>query len=416
MATSDENTARSQALVWPRAGGPLTALIIISGSHAVIHAYSTLMPLIYPLALTDLHFSVVALGIMVALSSLAGGMLQLGAGALTRVIQRHSLIGWGAIAMGLAGAMTATAGTFAQFFAGNLLRSVATSTQHPVGNSLLTDLYERGRRGVAISGHVAGGNLGTVFLTPLAGLLLNAWGWRNALLLLTIPATIAGVAVVVLIHERARPARAGTPLADMIESLRMVRRSWTLSMIFLASLIAAGGRGLGVVILVVPLYLKLHLRLSNGYVTVLYSVLLLGSVAGPLIGGPLSDRIGRRLLLLIAYPLSAVMTLLVLLVPASGPWLPLALAAMGLVVYVESPILQAFLADEAPAAQRDAIFSLYFAVAFGVGALWAAVVGAMIGPFGFGFVFLTMASTYLLAGLCVLAIRAVTASSVAMRE
>ncbi len=392
-------------LVWPRAGGPLTVLIIISGSHAVIHAYSTLMPLVYPLALADLHFSVVALGFMVALSSLAGGLLQLGAGAVTRVIQRHNLIGWGAVGMGIAGIVTGTATTFAQFVAGNLLRSVATSAQHPVGNSLLSDLYERRRRGVAISGHVAGGNVGTVLLTPAAAVLLNAWGWRNALLLLTIPATIAGLAVVTSIHERPRPDHTNTAVGDMLDGLRVVRRSWNLGLIFLASLIAAGGRGLGVVILVVPLYLKLQLHLSNGYVTILYALLLIGSVAGPLIAGPLSDRIGRKALLLIAYPLSALTTLAVLVVPARGPWLALALAAMGLVVYVESPILQAFLADEAPMTQRDAIFSLYFAVAFGVGALWAAGVGAAVGRLGFGFVFVMMAATYLVAGACVLGMR-----------
>jgi len=413
---SDELGGAGGPLVWPRAGGPLMGLVIISSSHAVIHAYSTLMPLLYPLALIDLHFSVVALGVMVAVTSLAGGLLQLGAGAVTRVIQRHSLIGWGAVAMGLAGIVTGTAGTFAQFFAGNLLRSVSTSAQHPVGNSLLSDLYETGKRGVAISGHVAGGNMGTVILTPLAGVLLNAWGWRNALLLLTVPAMVTGLAVVSSISERPRPARQRSAAGDMLEGLRLVRQSWNLVMIFLASLIAAGGRGLGVVILVVPLYLKLQLHLSNAYATVLYSLLLLGSVVGPLVAGPLSDRIGRRTLLLIAYPLSAVTTLAVLATPADGPWLALALAAMGLVVYVESPILQAFLADEAPAIQRDTIFSLYFAVAFGVGALWAAGVGVAIGRFGFGFVFALMAATYLAAGACVVAIRDGVGSSGAMRR
>ena len=170
------------------------------------------------------------------------------------------------------------------------------------------------------------------------------------------------------------------------------------------------------VILVVPLYLKLQLHLSNGYVTILYALLLIGSVAGPLIGGPLSDRIGRKVLLLIAYPLSALTTLAVLVVPARGPWLGLALTAMGLVVYVESPILQAFLADEAPMTQRDAIFSLYFAVAFGVGALWAAGMGAAIGWLGFGFVFVMMAVTYLAAGACVLGMREGTPTPAPVRR
>jgi hypothetical protein len=68
-------------------------------------------------------------------------------------------------------------------------------------------------------------------------------------------------------------------------------------------------------------------------------------------------------------------------------------------------MLQTFLADEAPANERDAIFSLYFAVAFGIGALWAAGIGAAVGPLGFTRVFTLMAFTYLVAGGGVLAMR-----------
>ena len=397
--------APTRGLVWPRIGGPVMVLISISSSHAVIHAYSTLMPLVYPLALTELHFSVFALGVMVAIASLAGGFLQLGAGAVTRVIRRHTLLGLGALGMALAGAITAGATTFLQFSAGNILRSVVTSPQHPIGNSLLSDVYPKTRRGTAIAGHVAGGNVGTLLLTPASAVLLNVLGWQTAVLLLTIPATVAGLVVLAGIGERVRPLRERTAVADMVEGFRQVWRSRNLILIFLASLVAAGGRGLGVVILVVPLYLKLHLHLSNSTVAELYTLLLIGSVVGPLIAGPLSDRVGRRRLLLVAYPFSAVTTVAVLSAPVTGPWLALALAAMGMVVYLESPLLQAFLADEAPPGERDAIFSLYFAVAFGIGALWVAGIAAALGPLGFPTVFAIMATTYVAAAFCVLLMR-----------
>jgi MFS transporter, FSR family, fosmidomycin resistance protein len=391
--------------VWARVGGPIVVLLSISSAHAVIHAYSTLLPLIYPLALTELHFSVFALGIMVAVANLSGGFLQLGAGLVTRVIRRHTLLGLGALVMAVAAALTAASGSFLQFSLGNVLRSIATSPQHPIGNSLLSDLYQRARHGTAIAAHVAGGNVGTVLLTPVAALLLSTLGWRQALLLLTIPAVVAGLIVLLAIGEHPRPHSDRTAIGDMLAGLRRVRRSRTLVLIFLASLIAAGGRGLGVVILVVPLYLKLALHLSNALVAELYLVLLVGSVVGPLVAGPISDRVGRRTVLLLAYPLSAITTVAVFMAPRGGPWLALALASMGLVVYLESPLLQAYLADAAPEGERDAIFSLYFAVAFGVGALWAAAVGAAIGPLGFPTVFIIMATTYLLAGACVALMR-----------
>ena len=388
-------------LVWPRVGRPLVVLVAISSAHAVIHAYSTLLPLIYPLALTELHFSLFALGIMVAVANLAGGFLQLFAGAVTRVIRRHTLLGLGALAMAGAAVITAASANFLQFSAGNILRSIATSPQHPVGNSLLSDLYARARHGMAISAHVAGGNMGTVVLTPVGAILLNTLGWRAALLLLAPAAVVAGIIVLLAIGERARTLAPRGAAGDMRAGLADVWRSRNLLLIFLASLIAAGGRGLGVVILVVPLYLKLHLHLSTPSVAELYLLLLVGSVVGPLVAGPVSDRIGRRTMLLIAYPLSAVMTIAVLLGPIHGPWLPLALLGMGLIVYLESPLLQAYLADEAPAGERDAIFSLYFAVAFGIGALWAAAVGAALGRLGFAAVFSIMATTYVAAGICV---------------
>ncbi len=380
-------------------------LALVASSHAVIHAYSTLMPLVYPHALQDLHFSLAALGIMVAVANLAGGFLQLGAGAVTRVVRRHVLLGWGALLAGVAGIVTATASGFPQFFAGNVARSVATSPQHPVGNSLLSDVYPADRRGLAISGHVAGGNVGTVVLTPVAGILIGVSGWRSAVLLLTIPALIAGLAILTSIRERPAIRRERSALRDILAGVRAVQRSRTLVLIFVASLVAAGGRGLGVVTLVLPLYLKLQLHLDDTSVTVLYSLLLLGSVIGPLVGGVVGDRIGRRAVLVGVYGLSAVITVVLMATPAQPLLLAIVLALMGMVVYEESPLLQTFVADEAPAVDRDAIFSLYFAVSFGIGALWAVVVGAALGRLGFAPVFLMMVASYLVAGVCIAAVR-----------
>jgi MFS family permease len=393
------------SVVRPRYGAPWVALVLISGSHAVIHAHSTLMPWIYPLALVDLRFSVTALGIMVGLGNLAGGLLQLGAGALTRTLRRRTLVGSGAVLLGVSALGTASATNFGQFFAANLAARIVTSTQHPLGNSLLADLYTRARQGTAIAAHVAGGNLGTVLLTPAAALLIGMWGWRKTVLVITIPAVLAGLAILFSIDERAGAARERSPWGDLRAAGLAVARSRNLLLIFAASLVGAGGRGLGVVILVVPLYLKRGLHLQEPYATELYTLLLVGSVAGPLAAGWVSDRVGRRPMLVAAYALSAVSTLALLMAPAHGLWLPLILAAVGLVVYSESPLLQAALADGAPPAERDAIFSLYFAVAFGIGALWAAGAGVLLDQFGYTPVFIVMAASYVVAGALSLGLR-----------
>jgi MFS family permease len=82
---------------------------------------------------------------------------------------------------------------------------------------------------------------------------------------------------------------------------------------------------------------------------------------------------------------------------------------MGLFSFAESPQLQALLADIAPSSIRDTSFALYFTLAFGVGSLWVAIYGLIIGALGeangLPIVFWLMAVSFLLAALTVLPIR-----------
>ena len=83
---------------------------------------------------------------------------------------------------------------------------------------------------------------------------------------------------------------------------------------------------------------------------------------------------------------------------------------MGIFSFAESPQLQALLADIAPPSIRDASFAVYFTLAFGVGSLWVAVYGVIIGvageATGVPIAFMLMAVTFLLAALATLPIRA----------
>lgn len=166
--------------------------------------------------------------------------------------------------------------------------------------------------------------------------------------------------------------------------------------------------GLGNVTTYVPLYLQNIRHLNGTTISIFFTILLVGSVLGPLLGGRLSDLVGRRIMLYVFYGASALTTILFTLVAGPGmpEWLiPLSLILMGFAVYAESPLLQAYLADTASPAIRDTSFSLYFALAFGVGSIWSGILGWIIDHFGFGAAFWTMAASYVAAGLLLLLIR-----------
>src|SRR5579863_4956584 len=416
-------TREKQIAEIPAAGRDL---FLVSAAHAVIHALAVLMPLIYPLIQIQYHLSYTQIGLIVAIPNAVGGFLQIIFGLLSRYILRKVMLGVGNILVGISTFFTGTIVGFWSPMAWSTMSRIAGAPQHPVGSSYLTDRYGSKRHGYALAWHVAGGNIGTLAVPLIAGHLLGLWGWRPVLYLAALPGILIGIAILILVDESslldrrlARQARAvetstsrsssGTPawkegLVTLIQPLR----SRTLLIIMLVSIIAAGGRGLGNVTTYVPLYLQNVRHLNGATIGVFFTILLIGSVLGPLLGGRLSDLIGRRRMLLIFYGASALTTILFIFVAAPGMaiwFIPLSLILMGFAVYAESPLLQAYLADSAAPGQRDVAFGLYFALSFGVGSAWTGILGWMIDHFGFNAAFWTMAGSYVLAGLTLLLIR-----------
>lgn len=416
------DTREEQIIAIPAAGRDL---FLVSAAHAVIHAMTVLMPLIYPIIQIEYHLSYTQIGLIVAIPNAVGGLLQIAFGLLGRYVLRKVMLGVGNILVGISTFFTGTITGFWSLMMWTMLSRIAGAPQHPVGSSYLTDRYGRKRHGYALAWHVAGGNIGTLGIPLIAGPLLGLWGWRPLLYLAALPGILFGIAILILVDEKdlldrrliskksevavnqngnASKLDWKTGLKALVQPLR----SRTLAIIMLVSIIAAGGRGLGNVTTYVPLYLQNVRHLNSSLIGIFFTILLIGSVLGPLLGGRLSDLAGRRPMLLIFYGASAITTLLFLFVAGPGMpiWLiPAALLLMGFAVYAESPLLQAYLADAAQPQIRDTAFGLYFALAFGVGSIWSGILGWIIDNFGFGAAFSIMALSYVLAGLLLLFIR-----------
>ncbi|HVA25137.1 MAG TPA: MFS transporter [Chloroflexota bacterium] len=392
---------RTHRRVLPSISGPKPILAMVASAHGVTHMYSTLLPLVYPLMQAQFGFSYGELGLIVGISSALGGVLQFGFGLAGRYVPHRMLIGLGNVCCGLTIALFGAVGSFFQFSIVRVLNSVAQAPQHPIGNSMIANRFSERKRGAALSIHVAGGNLGTI-LVPLVGTFLIAQlGWRATMVIFSLPGLLIGSAIMATVTE-SKESREVMQEASLKADMGAILRNRTLLLIVVSSMVAAGGRGLGVVLTYVPLYLTNGLHLSTSAVGVLFTVLLAGSIVGPLAGGKVSDMVGRKRAMLIALIGSFAATLALVL---SGPVLAgvaAALVGIGLFVYAQGPIMQTYLADVVPAERRDSIFGAYFAITFGAGAVYAAGVGALIDRFGFGAAFITMAVSYVATFLILL--------------
>ena len=142
----------------------------------------------------------------------------------------------------------------------------------------------------------------------------------------------------------------------------------------------------------------------------MYGVLIVFSVPVPLVAGWLSDRVGRKPLIIGVYLGGAAGFVIFLLAGTSMLWLWVGIIVMGLFSFAESPQLQALLADISPPSIRDATYAVYFTLAFGVGSLWIALYGVIIEQVGEAagvpIVFGLMAVLFVLAALATLPIHA----------
>lgn len=368
--------------------------------HAVQHFYVAGLAVAYPFVVAALHVSYGELGVVLTAAGIIGGALQGATGLLRRTRARAILSAQNA-GLTLATLLGAVAPGFGLFAGARVLGAAVSWPQHPVGSAYLSDRFPH-RRATVLSWHTAGGSIGTVTVPLGVAAVIAAAGWRWALVALA-----GALGIGALLVALALPAEHRHPAVDAEDqsrvSLRALLRRREVRAVLVAATVAAGGRGLGTLSIYIPADLRTHLHLPALTVGAVFTVVMAASVLGPIVGGNLGDRFGRRRSLVVTYLAAAVALVafgflgsnLALLFPVG--------AVVGLLAYTESPLLQAVFSDMSEGANPRVAFGFYFAIAYGVGALWTAALGWIIDSFGFPVAFVTMAASFVVAGLVVAA-------------
>lgn len=314
------------------------------------------------------------LGTLVTAYAVATGLVAFVAGPVSDAVGRRRILLWGTAAMAVALALHGLGTTFGALLAVRALAGAAGGLLSGAAVAYVGDAFPPERRGWANGWVMSGMAAGQILGIPAGALLADRLGYRAPFLVFA-AVMVATLALVWLRLpqpdvERSGPLSVGSALAGYRALLTRsdVRAS---SFVFV---LMFGGTALFTVYL--PTFLEARAGMSPDAVAGLFLVGGLASVvAGPL-SGRLSDRLGRRRVIVAA-------SLVVAAVMAAFPFLAAsALAAYALFFVAMAGFsgraapFQALLTELAPSQQRGSLLALTVAV----GQLGVAGGAAVAGP------------------------------------
>lgn len=380
----------------------------LSGGHAVFHWFSQSFFVMLPEVVATFGLSGLQVGAVATTREMVSGIIALPGGVVTDMLRRH----WGSVLtacmalFGLGWLIMGIAPFYPILLIGMAIVAAAASMWHLPATAALSHRFSH-HRASALSLHGVGGNIGDVLGPALTGVLLLTLSWQGILsIYAAVPLFLAFVVfwafrnIGHFENDDSRPARFREQMANTRESFKEHPRLWGIMTV-------AGLRGMANVAFLpfLALYLGLDEELGLGNASLgLHIALLVGvGVFATPVTGYISDRLGRKLVLIPG--LIALSALTALLIPfGEGIGLIIILAFLGTFLFSDQPILTAAALDvvgEKVAASTLGVFSFSRFALAGASPL---IAGQLFDAQGIEAVFLYISGIYLLATIVLLAV------------
>jgi FSR family fosmidomycin resistance protein-like MFS transporter len=365
----------SQTIALPSKTGTAVFPVLgaISFCHLLNDMMQALLPAIYPILKGGFDLSFVQIGLLTLTYQIIASLLQPVIGLYTdRKPQPYSLpVGMGLTLVGLL--TLATAPSYAFLLAGAALLGMGSSIFHPE-SSRIARLASGGQHGLAQSVFQVGGNFGQSLAPLLAAFVILPHG-RGSIAWFGLVA-LCGMGILALLghwyksNGHARPPGRRAPTRHATLSSRQVSQAITVLM----ALIFSKYFYLASITSYYIFYLMHHFHLSTQAAQINLFIFLAAAAAGTVIGGPIGDRFGRRLVIWCSILGVLPFTLVLPYVGLTGTiclsviiGLVLSSAFSAIVVY----------AQELMPGRVGMVSGLFFGFAFGMGGVGAAVLGAL---------------------------------------
>ena len=366
-------------------------LIALVGCHTINDFYGIIIAIMLPAIRASFGLSYSAIAILPFLAQATSAILQPTLGYLAdRRGVRRLFMALGFVAITLAMLGLGQSQSYFEVLAAAVFLGIGASTYHPQSATLLRFYFDRQRRGFAQGVHGIGNAAGFALSPLVIGFLLLHTDWHQAATFVAFPALVAAVVALVVLREPKTRGSRGL-LAGITRPLVLLT--------VVNGLTLATSSGFTTWL---PSYYVLHgfSLSSSAWFTAAMSAAAF--VAQPL-GGTLSDRIGRRNLIVIAL-IGAAASLVLFLIAPSIVW------AIGLSIVINfwmslmPPVMMVYASELASGERTGTAVGLVWGLATTVSAVSLPVTGRIIDLAGgqIAPVYATMAGVAVVAALVAL--------------
>lgn len=352
----------------------LAILFAISFSHLLNDSIQSLIPALYPLVKDSFHLTFTQIGLITLTFQMTASLLQPVVGIYTdRNPKPYSLaIGMGVTLCGLV--LLSVAPNFHMLLISVALVGVGSSIFHPEA-SRIAHKASGGRYGFAQSLFQVGGNFGSSLGPLLAAAIVVPRGqfhviWFSVLALLgiVILSKVGGwYANYLAEHQRKATVRVNVPS-------RFTKRQVVFSLAILLALIFSKYFYLASLTNYYTFYLMHKFHVSTQASQVYLFIFLFAVAAGTIIGGPIGDRFGRKLVIWVS--ILGVAPFSLALPYASLPVTVILSVFIGMILASAFSAILVY-AQELLPGKIGMISGLFFGLAFGMAGIGSALLGKL---------------------------------------